>query len=533
MVRNAEGKGLPRTLIYGFCLLSLAPSLLHFAGIDFGAAVEAPASSTSRALHEALRGSLVHVLLEWSAVAVAIFTVLLAAAYIRHKRDDVTLIIALALFVSGCVDAFHALAATYLVSGVADSTNFIPFTWAISRVFHAIVLLVGVGWLLGLGAQRGSSRNVMLLGGIFAMGAYWVVHVCASSDRLPQTMFPDAFITRPWDVAPLLLFVVAGVFLYPALHRRYRSSFTQALWLSVVPDIVTEAHMAFGSSSLFDSHFQIAHLTKVIAYAVPLSGLVLDYARAYRNLETTNERLESAATELNLRAAELERANADLKQFAYIASHDLRAPLRAIDNLATWLSEDLGDSLEGESREHLALMRGRVKRMDELLNALLNYSRIGRSAVEPTEVRMSALIREIEEMYVGDSGLELRTTSELPTLTTDVVGLRQVLANLISNAVKHRDEASTRIEVSCVDEGDWYEFTVRDDGPGIAPQYHDRVFEMSQTLKPRDEVEGSGMGLALVERQVLSNGGRVLLSSGDGRGATFRFTWSKQWTSRS
>ncbi|NJK31383.1 MAG: hypothetical protein HC927_02605 [Deltaproteobacteria bacterium] len=533
MARTAESNDLPRVMIVGFCLLSLVPGLLHLAGVDFGAELETPAVATPNGLHEALRGSIVHFLLEWSAVAIAIFTVVLALAHLRHERDQVTLIIALALLASGCVDAFHALAATYLVEGAADSTNFIPFTWAISRVFHALVLCVGVGWVLWWGAPRANFRHVVGLGGAFAIAAYAVVHVCATTVRLPQTMFPDAVITRPWDIVPLAIFVVTGCVLYPALHRRYRSAFTQALWLSVVPDAVTEAHMAFGSTSLFDSHFQIAHFVKVVAYAVPLSGLVLDYGRAYRTLARANARLESATSELNRRAGELERANGELQQFAYIASHDLRAPLRAIDNLATWLYEDAYDSLTGESREHLTLMRGRVKRMDDLLNALLNYSRIGRSAVAPTEVRVEALVRELEDMYAADSGLEVRTGPGLPTFTTDGVGLRLVLTNLISNAVKHRDEASTRIEVSCVDAGTWYEFRVSDDGPGIAPRYHERVFEMFQTLKPRDEVEGSGIGLALVKKQVLANGGSVRLVSGEGRGATFHFTWPKQWPPRS
>jgi signal transduction histidine kinase len=533
MSRAAPHTALPRSLIIAVLVVMLVPELLFVLGVDLGTPIHAGATleTSAQALHGALRGSIIHVLLEWSAVAVAAFTATLALIYARHTDDQVAPVLALALCASGWIDAFHALAATYIIGGTADATNFIPFTWALSRIFHVVVLLVGVAIALGqprLSSARDRWRRLLFIGLAFASVAYALIHFCAASPVLPRTMFPEAAITRPYDVVPLFLFVIVGGVLLPRLHRRNPSPFTQALWLAMVPDVVTELHMAFGSTALFDEHFHIAHFTKVIAYAVPLCGLMLEYAYAYRNLAWNKQHLEELTVELEDRAVELERVNDELKQFAYVASHDLRAPLRAIDNLSQWLREDLDDRLTDEDRKHLELLRGRVKRMDALLEALLQYSRVGRrdSVIERVDVR--ALLDEIIDLHAPPPGFRVTIAPGMPVLETDRLALQQVFANLIGNALKHHDRDSGEVAIGWDDRGDCHGFTVRDDGPGIPPAFHVKVFEMFQTLKRRDEVEGSGMGLALVKKQIDACGGRIVLESSGERGTTFDFTWPKR-----
>ena len=224
--------------------------------------------------------------------------------------------------------------------------------------------------------------------------------------------------------------------------------------------------------------------------------------------------------------AELERSNRDLDQFAYSASHDLKAPLRAVDQLAQWVVEDAGPRLSDESRRDLELMRKRLARMHHLLEDLLAYSRAGRTRHQPESLNAADLVREVVELLALPADFKV-ITSPLPTLTTSRAPLAQVFRNLISNAVKHHDKGMGTVTVSAADRGDFVEFMVRDDGPGIAAEFHHKIFQMFQTLKPRDQVEGSGMGLALVKKIVERQGGQVSVDSTPGKGAAFRFTWPR------
>ncbi len=225
------------------------------------------------------------------------------------------------------------------------------------------------------------------------------------------------------------------------------------------------------------------------------------------------------------RQEELERSNRDLDQFAYVASHDLKAPLRAIATLAGWIEEDLAEKLTGESKEQMRLLRSRVARMDALIEGVLHYSRVGRMESEGEEVDVGELLEEVIELQAPPLGFVVAVESGMPVFTTKRLRLGQVFSNLINNAIKYHDRSEGRIEVRSERRGDFYEFTVADDGPGIAPEHHDRVFVMFQTLQPRDQLESTGLGLALVKKLVEEEGGKITLESDAGEGARFRFTW--------
>jgi signal transduction histidine kinase len=233
--------------------------------------------------------------------------------------------------------------------------------------------------------------------------------------------------------------------------------------------------------------------------------------------------------EVGLRRAneELQRSNEELESFAYVASHDLRTPLRNIESLAEWIVEDAGDALPPECREHLDLMRQRVESMDQLLNGLLQYSRVGRkeNAAEPVET--GDVVAEVIELINPPERFTFDVAGDLPVLTAPRMAIRRVIQNLIENAVKHHNREDGRVEISCRENSDFFEFSIRDDGPGIEPRFHDRIFKMFQTLRSRDDDGGSGMGLAIVKKTVESFGGRVHLDSLPSEGACFRFTWRK------
>ncbi len=225
------------------------------------------------------------------------------------------------------------------------------------------------------------------------------------------------------------------------------------------------------------------------------------------------------------RQEELERSNRDLDQFAYVASHDLKAPLRAIATLAGWIEEDLKDQLTGDSKEQMRLLRSRVARMDALIEGVLHYSRVGRMESEGEEVDVGELLGEVIELQAPPTGFTVAVDPDMPTFTTKRLRLGQVFSNLINNAIKYHHRSTGRIEVRAQRRGDFYQFTVEDDGPGIAPEHHDRVFVMFQTLQPRDQLESTGLGLALVKKLIEEEGGKITLESETGRGARFRFTW--------
>ncbi len=223
---------------------------------------------------------------------------------------------------------------------------------------------------------------------------------------------------------------------------------------------------------------------------------------------------------------ELKRTNDDLNNFAYIASHDLKSPLRGIDQLATWITEDLGDNIDSETQSHLRLMRSRVSRMESLLDDLLTYSRVGRTNDEVTQVSTARLVENMFELVAtSDKQISLNIAADMPTLMTQRAPLELIFRNLISNAIKHHDKDQGNITVSARPLSNAFEFEVKDDGPGIPIESQERVFGMFQTLKPRDSVEGSGMGLALVKKAVEHVGGSIRVESEGKHGCRFKFIW--------
>lgn len=223
---------------------------------------------------------------------------------------------------------------------------------------------------------------------------------------------------------------------------------------------------------------------------------------------------------------ELTRANRDLQEFAYIASHDLKAPLRAMDHLVSWLSEDLKGTLPAASEQHLDQLQQRVSRMENLLTDLLAYSKAGARTGQPTPINLRELLESVAEIHSLNKGYAVRFDLEVDRIEAYRVPLELVLRNLVGNAIKHHDRPSGEVRIaSRLGAENRVEFSVSDDGPGIPPEMRDRAFRMFQTLKPRDEVEGSGMGLALVKRLVEAEGGRVRIETVEPHGTSVFFTW--------
>ncbi len=222
-------------------------------------------------------------------------------------------------------------------------------------------------------------------------------------------------------------------------------------------------------------------------------------------------------------AEELKRSNTELENFAYVAAHDLRSPLRAIQDLAEWTIEDEDNVLSDESRENLDLLQNRVDRLNRLLSDLLAYSRTGKEKQNLAQVTLPQVIQEARELLDPGSKFEVAYSGVTESVITYATPFRQVLLNLISNCIKHHDNSSGTINIEGVLSNGRIHVSVEDDGPGIERQYHDRIFGLFQTLRPKDEVEGSGLGLAIIRKHIDHYGGIIQLTSDPKNGHGTKF----------
>ncbi len=225
---------------------------------------------------------------------------------------------------------------------------------------------------------------------------------------------------------------------------------------------------------------------------------------------------------------ELRQANENLQEFSYVASHDLRSPLRGIADLVEWIQGDLGEEAPLEVTRNLGRITQRIQRMERLIDDLLSYARAGRAATEHTRIDLDALVRGILEIQPVPAGFSVATDLAVPAFLATRTPLETALRNLLSNAVKHHDLPSGRLSVAaCIDDS-FCRISVTDDGPGVPAAARERIFKLFQTLTA-SERGGSGIGLALTKRLVEVHGGRIEVISPvrEGRGACFRFWWPR------
>ncbi len=256
-----------------------------------------------------------------------------------------------------------------------------------------------------------------------------------------------------------------------------------------------------------------------------------DFSNAFNamveKLAQREEQLAEAKVKQEQMIKDLGKSNELLQQFAYVVSHDLKAPLRGIENLANWLMEDYADKFDESGKENLDLLVRRVERMKDMISGILQYSRLNTVKSNQSSTDLNNVVGDIIDSLSPPAHISVVVTDELPTVVCDPVRITQVFQNLLSNAIKYMDKPKGEIKVGCTGCEDYWKFTVTDNGPGIAEKDFDRLFKLFQTLQVRDDVESTGVGLFIVKKIVEDHGGEVGINSELHKGSTFWFTLPK------
>lgn len=369
---------------------------------------------------------------------------------------------------------------------------------------------------------------------VMAAGVAVLAVVCglALLATLEQTALPA--IMQGNRYTPAMIIVVSSVWALSLVALvmlwRGRPHSVLDVWLMVVMtawlfDIALSAVLNAGR---FDLGFYAGRIYGLLAASFVLGVLLIEHGMLYARLAEAHERERRERRLVQLRTAELTAVNQDLEAFSYSVSHDLRAPLRAVQGYVTILEEDFGERLEAEARRLLGVIQDRARRMEQLIDDLLVFARLGRQQLAVTSVQLDELVTQIlDELRSTYEGRQITfTVGRLGTVQADPALLKQVLANLFGNAIKftrHRSPAA--VEIGCrAEAGSVSVYYVRDNGAGFDMGQADKLFGVFQRLHSANEYEGTGVGLAIVQRVIERHGGQVWAESTPGEGATFYFT---------
>lgn len=475
--------------------ITLLPALLNLSGFSFDMRVvtfSPDGLSDIDRQHLALHGSFIHAILEWAAVFTAVFTTFLAFVNFYIHRDRVVLIVAASLLCGAIMDAFHILSTTWLIHATKDLVNFGPFTWAVSRLFTAIVLIFGACVVLLKKGQshQGSKRGIWIPFSVMAVIAWGTIKFCTSFEALPHTMFPAQFIKRPYDLAALILFAIVVPLILFQVCRRFGGVFAWSLLLSMIPQAGAQIYVTFGSAALFDNSFTVAHFLKVVAYLIPLGGLCAQYILSLRS--------ERAAIAGLIQSKKL----AFLGQLSAGAAHEINNPLTVVKGLSEILEYKAGANQLG-SEDVIRIARKINQNADRIVRIVSSLKILAGEKHQAASAQVS--VRELFERTLdltrasaGNQAVEI-IAAEVPDdllVAGDYADLIQILLNLVQNALQALASVEDgRITLGIEDhQSGFVELTVEDNGLGIASENEHRLFTPFFTT--REVGTGPGLGLS-------------------------------------
>ena len=249
-----------------------------------------------------------------------------------------------------------------------------------------------------------------------------------------------------------------------------------------------------------------------------------------KNNQLRQEIYEREQTELKLAEMlkKVDNANKELKDFASIVSHDLKAPLRGIKTLAMWILDDCGDQFDAKATEQMQLLLSRVEKIYSLIDGVLKYSKVGQNSEEHINIDLEKFIPEVIDMLMPPNNIKITIEDKLPSIMCEETHVMQLFQNLLSNAIKYMDKPEGLIKIGCKQEGEFWQFSISDNGPGIEERHFERIFKMFHVLSVQEKIDSTGVGLTVVKKIVELYGGRIWLESSVGQGSTFFFTFPTQ-----
>ena len=591
-------------------------------------------------LHKNLADSFIHALLEWTAFCFSFLTVILAWVHFRIKKDVAILIICFGLFFGGCMDAMHTFASVRLIEIVSSNENLVIFTWSVCRIFSGLIIFSGIILWIFFGYKKRLKNTLFLHSFIlfFTVTSLLIIYLCVFSPNLPNVIFQNNFFHRPYDIVALIIYISIIIIMISCKNKVKQDMFFIIILISIIPQIATQIYMSFGSDKLFDSSFNIAHFTKIIAYFIPFVGLCQRYLSTYQNEKELKNKIEmiinnspimifqkdlegryinynpifqkafvlegqtiinkkdleifpeeiakmlfendtyvinsgnvikkeeeaicvdgikrtylstkfpvrdvnskivgicGMAVEISeikntrelLEKAyeELTKKNKELDEFTYIVSHDLQEPTRKIIAYGQILKKDKEEGKIDELDMYIDIMTNASIRMQNLVQDLLSFSRIGKFQEEPGEFLIEDIVKDaisasVLEIKESEANIEINT-NDIKILTCRNI-MKQVFINLISNAIKFKKENSNLyIYISAEkNEDGTCTIKIKDNGIGIEKQYFQRIFEPFKKLYPISKYPGSGIGLAMCKKIIELGNGKIWVESEVDKGSTF------------
>eukprot|EP01083_Nonionella_stella_P099052 278579_1 len=357
----------------------------------------------------------------------------------------------MALLGSGIMDMFHTIAADKLIRHTNDDPNFVPYTWAISRLCNSVVLLgsstfIVYKYMKHKSHWRASREFGMIIIPSFAAAeatALAIITVILATTNLPETQFPDQIITRPFDVYPLGIYIVLLVMLWMYFHFS-RTYFVFGLALGEIVDISVQAYMAFGSSKLFDAGFNIAHFLKIFSFLLPSIGLMFDLSLAYhervRKLEDIMTNLQETNTELKVATVQARASLRAKATFLATMSHEIRTPMNGILGMTTLLEDT---KLSEEQKEYAGTIRSSADLLLRIVDDLLIYSKAEANKISPEIIPFNPndIVKEAMQLVESqaserDIDLSMEVDESVPLkVFSDPVRVRQIMLNFLSNAL--------------------------------------------------------------------------------------------------
>ena len=466
-----------------------------------------------------------HTNMEMAAMLLALMIGIVSLVHYYSDKTNIFLFIGTGFLGAGFLDGYHLLV-TSVDFSLRLSTDWVAlnaWSWIASRVFISLFLCFSA-----IASLTSVSKGKIREQAVSAAYVYCMAIVLALSSfaffafvPLPLSYYPYVLFHSPIEFIPAILFLVALVF-YLVRGKWKSDAFEFWLILFLIVSVVLQACYISLSNHLFDTMFNMGHVLKVFSYVLMLTGLLVSVHNRFKFVVENSSKLKKYSKRL-------EESNQALEQFAYVASHDLREPLRKIGTFSNFLEEEYQSCFPEAAKDYMTRIRNAVGRMNAIIESLLNYSRITRKTMPFQWINLHEIVQTVISdlsASIKSTNAQIKILNELPNMDADAIQIYQVMLNLISNAIKfHKKNTFPIVTISAriigSNRNSQCRISIKDNGIGFDEKYTDRIFGAFQRLHGQSEYEGLGIGLSVCKKIIERHEGEIKVRSTVGRGTIF------------